>query len=526
MIATRIVLVTTTSAKELVESVAKELLSSYSDLELEIIVSSASVASLASTESILSDLLKHKERVTNADLVILPGMIRGSAKKLEKVLGVPVVKGPKYVGDLPEMIALLREGMCFSTDIPADDVITMDSRRRLDRLFRKLEKVEPYFRVRSVSFTLRPPPLNLFYELCPTAFSNCGLQRFKNFRTLVAGLAKLGYGGVIVGCDVEENCYDDLRTKLLEIRRLGLLAGIDVFDLSKVPREVFELTDIILNVTAEDIDIIARHAQKDTALVLVPEKTSSLAEAMNSIKRAVKLAESAGFRKLIIDPILKPPMLGLAQSLAFLKEAISSIRYPFLAGPCNVYELMDADSPGVIALLTALMFEVGVSNLLITEASRKACGAAEEAAYARMMIYEAFMRKSPPKDTAYNLLILKDKRKREIRHSAEEAVTRKRVVEGIVPPRMERTYIKLYVNRETQKIVVDVHHDRKITRYEGKDPLSLGRVIVRESGLSAEHAMYLGFELSKAYLAIKTAKDYVQDDELFIWSGYLGSEKD
>ncbi len=524
MIATRIVLVTTTSARELVESVAKELLSSYDDIELEIIVSSASVASLASTESILGDLLKHKERITNADLVILPGLIRGSAKKLENVLGVPVVKGPRYVGDLPEMIALLKKGMRFSTDIPADDVITMGGKKRLSHLLRKLEKVKPCFKVKNVSFTLRPPPLNLFYELCPTAFSNCRLRRFKNFRTLVAGLAKLGYSGVIVGCDVEENCYDDLRTKLLEIRRHGLLAGIDVFDLSEVPKEVFELTDIILNVTAEDIDIITRHAQEDTALVLVPEETNSVTEAMNSIKSAVKLAEDAGFKKLIIDPILKPPMLGLAPSLAFLREVISLIRYPSLVGLCNVYELMDADSPGIIALLTALMFEAGVSNLLITEASRKACGAAEEAVHARMMIYEAFTRKSPPKDTAYNLLILKDKRKREIRHDNEGAIIRKRIVEEVVPPKIERTYIRIHVNREAQRIVVDVYHNGKVTRYEGKDPLSLGRVVVRESGLGAEHAMYLGFELSKAYLAIKTAKDYVQDDELFMWLGYLNNE--
>jgi len=185
---------------------------------------------------------------------------------------------------------------------------------------------------------------------------------------------------------------------------------------------------------------------------------------------------------------------------------------------------MDADSPGVIALLTALMFEVGVSNLLITEASRKTCGAAEEAAYARMMIYEAFARKSPPKDTLYNLLILKDKRKREIQPSTEGTVIMRKVVREPVPPVMEKTYVKLYVNRETQRIVVDVHRNGKILRYEGENPLSLGRVIVHEAGLSAEHAMYLGFELSKAYLAIKIAKDYVQDDDLFIWSGYLSIE--
>lgn len=524
MIATRVVLVTTTSARELVESTARELLNNYDDLEVEIIVTSAPVASLASTESILNDLLKYKKRIENADLVILPGMVRGSARKLEEVLGVPVVKGPRYVGDLPEMIALLKKGMRFSTDVPADDVIAVDGKKRLNYLLRKLNSVKPSFKMKNVAFTLRPPPLNLFYELCPAAFSNCRLRRFKNFSTLVEDLAKLGYSGVIIGCDVENCCYDDMQAKLLEVKKHGLLAGIDVYELSEVPREVLELTDMILNVTAKDIEIIARRVQRDVVLVLVPERTDSLSEAINSIRGAVKLAENAGFRKLVIDPILKPPLLGLSQSLMLLRDAISSIKYPFLAGPCNVYELMDADSPGIIALLTALLFEVGVSNLLITEASRKACGAAEEAAYARKMIYEAFARKSPPKDTLYNLLILKDKRKREVQPSSECLVSRRKIVEETIPPRMEEVYVKLYVNREMQRIIVDVHCRGEIIRYEGKNPLDLGRAIIREIGLAAEHAMYLGFELSKAYMALKTAKDYVQDDELFTWHGYLGGE--
>jgi len=321
VITTRIVLVTTTSARGIVESVAKELMNSYNDLELRVIVTSASVASLTSTEDIMDDLLKHRKLIADADLVILPGMIRGSAKKLEEVLNVPVVKGPKYAGDLPEMIALLKRGMHFSADISADDVISIDGRKRLDRLFKSMEKIECCFKVRNVSFVLKPPPLNLFYELCPASFSVCKLRRFRDFRTLVAGLAKLGYSGIIIGCDAEESCYDDLPLKLLEIRKHGLLAGIDVYDLSKVPRKIYEFTDIVLNVTAKDIDIIKRHAQKDMILVLVPERTDSLSEAMDSLMRAINLAENAGFRKLVIDPILKPAMLGLTQSLMLLKKS-------------------------------------------------------------------------------------------------------------------------------------------------------------------------------------------------------------
>jgi len=521
VIATKVVLVTTTSAKELVESIARELLRNYNDLEVEIIVTAAPVASLASVESILNDLLKHRKRIKNADLVILPGMIRGSAKKLEEILGVPVVKGPKYVGDLPEMIALLRKGVHFSADVPADNVIVIDGEARLKNLLRKLSNVKPHFRLGNVTFTLRPPPLNLFYELCPTAFFNCSLRRFNDLSTLVKSLAKLGYSGVIIGCDVENCCYDDLRTKLLNVKKHGLLAGIDVYNPSDVPRDILKHTDIILNVTAKDIEMLTKHARKDMILVLVPEKTDSVPEALNSIKRAIRLAEAAGFKKLMIDPILKPPLLGLSRSLALLGNAISLVKYPFLAGPCNIYELMDADSPGIIALLTALLFEMGVSNLLVTEASRKTCGAAEEAAHARNMIYEAFVRKSPPKDTLYNLLILKDKTKREVQPNSEHLITKKRVVEEFIPPKIEEVYVKLYINRKTQSIIVDVYRGGEIVRYEGKRPLDLGRAIVREIGLNAEHAMYLGFELSKAYIALKTAKDYVQDDDLFTWCGYL-----
>ena len=53
--------------------------------------------------------------------------------------------------------------------------------------------------------------------------------------------------------------------------------------------------------------------------------------------------------------------------------------------------------------------EVGIQNLIISEASRKAKGAMAEAIIARDMVYEAFIRKSPPINLSNNLLILKRK---------------------------------------------------------------------------------------------------------------------
>ena len=72
----------------------------------------------------------------------------------------------------------------------------------------------------------------------------------------------------------------------------------------------------------------------------------------------------AGAVDTAADPVLDPPMQGLAESLqryVLFREA--NPHFPLFFGAGNVTELMDADTQGVNALLAALAAELGAAML-------------------------------------------------------------------------------------------------------------------------------------------------------------------
>ena len=492
-------------------------------ISINVIKSSIPVAPLATTSLLAEDLKQHLKVIKEADLVIIPGLVQGAASELEQVLGVPVIKGTAYAGDLPRLIKLIVEGGVSVSSLkgsdPADVVIGRMLEEEFSTLLKAVSEGNRLFRVRDVVFALRPPPLNLFYELCTNTARICPSPRLESIEALCTSLKSLGYAGLIVGCDVE-GCYEGVREKLELIKDSGLISGIDAYNYPQIDPDIIAEADMLLNIDASVLDSIADKVRSDTILTLIPNSANSGREVISSINLAVSKAREYGFERILIDPILKPPMLGLLESIKVLSEVASSVKYPILAGLCNVYELIDADTPGVIALLTTLLFEAGVSNLLVTEASRKACGAAEEASVARDLAYWAYLRKSPPKDYTHSLLVLKDKRVRQTLSADVGVASLEKasviIVDKFVKPRMDKKYLKIHIDYRRLKLVVDVYCGRRLlARYIGNDPLSLGRVVSRNEGLSAEHSLYLGFELCKAYSALKLLKEYIQDEELF-----------
>ncbi len=506
----------------MVEEVVNHIKKDFKNLTVEIIVSSAPVAPLANTKLILRDLLSNIDRVKCADLVIIPGLVRGSARIIEEEIGVKTFKGTVYVGDLLEMIELImKEGMEFSPDEPADRLMSLRVADRLSRINDVINKNNPLFICKNIKFVKNPPPMNLFYEVCKLSTKYCPSPRASSFEILVKSLKDMGYSGVILGYEFGEHPGDEALRLLNLISGHDLLAGIDTYDLTKVSKDVLLNCDIILNVSRTALERISDSIRSDSVLVLIPEVNGRTSAVKESLRLSVNLAYELGFKRLVIDPVLKPPLLGLGRSLQLISELREEFNEPLMTGLCNVYELMDADTPGVIALLSSILFELGVSNLLITESSRKSCGAAEEAVLARSMIYEAYARKSPPKDTMSNLLILKDKKaiiQGELTQCEGEVLKGKVVrVESYVPPKLESTYLIISPLWREQKIKVIAKNSKGdiIKVFIGSDPLSLGRIIVKELKLSNEHSLYLGFELSKAYISLKLLKNFIQDEDVF-----------
>jgi len=119
-----------------------------------------------------------------------------------------------------------------------------------------------------------------------------------------------------------------------------------------------------------------------------------------------------------------------------------------------------------------------------------------------------------PKGLGKDLLILKERGgpKTLIKERAEEEV---RVDEVIEPTMSKKGYLKIGVDKEIEVYYYPSGSIKPKKAFYGKDPLSLGRKIVKELSLEPEHSLYLGYELAKAKIALDLGKTYIQDKELF-----------
>ncbi len=511
----KVLLVTTKAAEPLLREVLRELSRRWGEYEFRLFVSKAPVAQLTTTERVAEELKAASKLLRGVDLIVLPGLIKGSGEVLERAFGVKTIKGTRYAGDLPELVEKLGE-VDFSPEVPADDVMREVLEARLaEKVSKVLRSVNPVFSIKSYKFPKLPPPLHLLYEV--------GIDKI-TLRDLLKKADSLevhGYSALILGCE-SSSCVETLPKYLEKVgRHLGneLILGVDLYSPRDLSRDVAGLSDLLLNVTEDDVDYIADKLGSEHAVVVIPNNVKNPPSILSSLRNAVSKLREVGVSKVIIDPLIRPPAVGLAESLKVFSYVRENLGEPMLFGAANIYELIDADSVGMAALLTTLAFELGATSLLVTESSVKTQGALREFSRAREMVYRAYVRKSPPINVGVDLLILKDKRIRDERCPEVPGDRITVVKSGRCPLRLDPKYfLKVYVDRNKYSLVVDVYSSKEgklIRRFRGKEPTALARCVLSEFDLTREHAAYLGYELCKAELALKLHKTYVQDEPIF-----------
>lgn len=502
----RILVITSSSAY----GIAREVASHIKNHEVVVYRLNHPVASLMTTSYIARELSgKVKEKY---DYVIVPGLTIGDASILREVVNAEVIKGPKYLGDLPDIIRFLESGVKFSTKLAADDIVKDYLAVKYGSELTNIIEPKYSFEVGDVKIPLRPPPLILFYEVT--------VKEVNNYSTILKRVKRasdLGVDAIIIGLPVNHKVPESmLRDLFSEVRsEVRRPVGIDV-QTCELRNYLSVDPDIIMNVDLSSINLLKDY--KDRVIVLIPNTTASLSDISESLRRTINEAVRVGFSKVVVDVLLKPLQLGFVESLVNYYHISKELNHPLMMGLSNVYELLDADTHSVIALLTSTAMELGVSVLLITEESRKSLNSVREAVKAREMVHRAYLRKSPPIDVGVDLLVVKEKRRRTVEVPEVRAET-SLVVEEL-PPKMEDPfYFKIYVDEVGGNIIVDVYSvdsDECVKRYSGPNPLSLCRVISKDfPTLSKDHYSYLGYELCKAEIALKLGKSYVQDYTLF-----------
>ncbi|MDV0443048.1 DUF4346 domain-containing protein [Methanorbis rubei] len=421
------------------------------------------------------------------DCVVVSGMCTASFDSVEQQSGVPVRKGTRHAADMRLSVPLILEGKLSKT-IPADDLLA-DVRRKLaaSRLAESEDTATPEFTIRGVKFggTSR---IKVIHEIMDA-------HRHPALRDVVLAAISCGADVVDIGFGFDATADDVVRC-FSAIADIDIPLSVDTLDPELIRAALFRC-DLIFSLTKETIPLLADAVREcGAAAVLIPRNAT--------LEETVAAAKAAGLSKILADPLLQPPLSGLVPSLAgYLPE----FGCPKVLGCVNVIEMVDADSPGICALLASAAAECGVAAVLVSEHSDKTHGAtAEMRRAAEMMVLSEG--RPYPKDVGVDLLILKEKRCRREPPLVYEKISDAPAASDDLAQYDPCGNFRIGIEGG---MIVAVRNGRAVRGTNWYDVFS---TILAENGVSLlDHAGYLGKELYKAELAIRFGRSFEQDGD-------------
>ncbi len=430
------------------------------------------------------------ETLRSADVVLIPGSVEGDAGEIEAVVGRPVYKATRSPVYLPAVLAHLKSGGSLSRVEPAERVIP--------RLRPPSTGWEEAFKIGGVPIPSRGPPMVLVSEVPPYTDPS-------RAEMLAARLTGDGADVIAVGCGIDEDPSD------LEARvEAAASAGRPV--VAEAPTRAHARA--ALGAGADGIIVSAGSAEETAGEVgrdhVVIVGSTSARELLDAEERLRVM----GVERIVLDPSVQAPPFGFAESLARLREVALRSRSPVQFTAANVVEEVEADTHGVHALLALAAAEARASIYYVVEDSYKSYRGTAEAREAVDMAATAWTLRRT-RDLYTRLLVVKQPHPppKPPRFEAERV--------GYVEPVIDkRGYITIHVDHERGVIVAVYHYYRGgYVAVEGRHPTSIARALVRRVGLDAEHAAYLGYELSKAEIALRLGRTYVQDEPVItpVW---------
>jgi len=434
------------------------------------------------------------------DLILIPGAITADFRQAEEELKTPVRLGPKQAADIKFVLEHLDE-FDLSSTIPA--CVLMQERMRKDALY-QAERMEEQA---SCHITIRGKKIG-------------GASRLKVLAEIVDGtrLSEAELAGKI-------GYYEEQGADMID---LGLSLDSDAGAVEAAVSLARQATDLPISIDALRPDLILAgiRAGVDLVLSLDGRNISQVGEAVAhaslpavvipgpgpiSLEENLLEAQRLGITA-IADPVLDPPLLGLAASLQkYLLFHSRHPKIPLFFGAGNVTELLDADTGGVNALLAALADEVGGSILFTPEYSAKAEGSVRELVIAAKMMLLAGARRSPPKDLGLDTLVLKEKR-RLPKEAMPAAFIDADAEDGKPRPFIEdkRGSFRIFLAEER---IVAQNGDIAVT---GRSARNIMNALFDRGLVSRlDHAGYLGRELDKAETALRLKRSYIQDEPLW-----------
>ncbi|MFI0849067.1 DUF6513 domain-containing protein [Mesorhizobium sp. IMUNJ 23232] len=318
----------------------------------EIVDIGVKVAALM-TEEIIKRRLNLPE---GADRVILPGRYRGDLDKLSAHFGIPFVRGPDEVADLPAFLG--RAGQ------PPD---------------------------------LSRHAMKIFAEIVDAS----GLS----LDALLARARKLAAAGADV---IDLGCLPETPFPLLgEVVRMlkgeGFSVSVDSANIEELRIGAQAGADFVLSLDENTLPLAFDYP-------VVPVLIPAIPGDLDSLGRAIEAAERAGI-KFIADPVLDPIHFGFAASLGrFIEARRRWAEVELMMGTGNLTELTDADTSGITAVLAGICSELDIRNVLTVHVSPHTVRTVEEHDLARRILFAARADGALPRSYHSGLLQVHDRK--------------------------------------------------------------------------------------------------------------------
>ena len=287
-----------------------------------------------------------------ADRIIVPGRCRGDLEALSKDLGLPVVRGPEELKDLPH-----------------------------------------YFGKAAQKPDLSRYNVKIFAEIvdAPNVTVDEVLKRAQYYKSVGADV-------IDIGC-LPSTDFPHMEDIIHTLKQAGFTVSIDSLEADDLLRGGKAGADYMLSLHESTLWIADEVAATP---ILIPEKHEDLA----SLDRAIEIMQAKN-RDFIVDPILDPLHFGFTDSV--VRYHTVRKKHPtieMMMGVGNITELTHADTAGMNALLLGMCSKLNINSILATQVSKHACRAVKEADLARRIMYAAKQQDTLPKHIDTGLMAL------------------------------------------------------------------------------------------------------------------------
>jgi len=452
------------------------------------------------TPSLLGRSLSSKKY----DLILVPGLASGDYFGLEKEIGIPIRLGPKHAVDLGFVLELA-DKFNFSSKVPACELLIEKKRYNAFHRVNELEEnADSPLTLRKVKIGGNSR-MKIMAEIV-----DAGSMNESELTNRIIYFIECGADIIDLGISLDTS-RSEVRTAVETARSItNAPLSIDTLDPESINTAIEAGIDIVLSLNSKNIPLV--NLSMDTAAVIIPDRTDDL----ESLFKNMESARILGIKNIIADPVLDPAGHGLTNSLNRFYEFRKRDRTtPLFFGVGNVTELIDADSIGVHSILSSIAMELEASILFTPEFSHKAHDSVNELKTASIMMMLSRDRKSAPKDLGVDMLVMKEKRRREFGSMPGSFIEAKGSEKWHLDPagcfKIEITGDEIHNGKLYPGKIVARNNNNSITGSTARDILDT----IIEHGLISrlDHAAYLGRELMKAEIALKIKRSYSQDDK-------------